>query len=642
MTGRRQTAMTNAWAFTVLVALLGVAIWSGLLAFPDSMERPFSIPWWMLTPLVFIGESAVIHLTFRKDSHSFSLSEIILVLGLFLSSPATLLLSELLGNTASLVLQRRQVPIKAAFNTAQLMLVAGLAVLIFRSVVDPADPLGPLGWLGAFAATTSCIAVAELAINAIVRITGGRMSRKEIFETLTFGAAGAAINTVLGLIVVIMVWHDPRVVWLAAVPPVLMYAAYRTYATQRKHHRHVESMHAVTEAIHTAPDLTEALLDAAHSARELVNAEWIEIIVFRDEGPRPYRTNATLQGDGSKMAPSLLVEKLPPWWPQVIGNGESAILHGPSWSAIAGSPKINKDAIVAPIIGSERLHGYVLAADRLGDVSVFNSSDIQLLETVAKQVSTALDNGRLEATLANVTALKEQLEEVVKSKDQFVASVSHELRTPLTAVLGFAEELENNLEAYTPADLGQFIGLIARESNILSHIIEDLLVAARADIGTLAMHPQEVDVEHLIREVLDADRDRASGQIELRGGAMAFADPLRLRQIVRNLVTNARRYGGDAILIEVEQLADLTTIAVIDDGPGVPEERKDAIFDAYERGHTDTIQPGSVGLGLAVSRQLARMMGGDILYRRHNDTTRFEVTVPARAQDRQAAAVSWR
>lgn len=627
----RRSPLTKAWVFIGAIAMLAAALWTVLLISLAPIDRPLSIPWWALIPLVFLAESAVIHLTFRKDSHSFSLSEIALVIGLFFASPAALLIAQVVGNGASLVLGRRQVPIKAAFNLSQLLLVTGLATLVFRIVLDPSDPLGPSGWAAAMAASVISIVVAELAINAVIRLTGGSMSRREMMDTMVFGSVGACLNAALGLIAVFIVWHDPRAAWLALLPPVLMYVAYRTHAVHRENHKQLEAMHAVTEAIHTAPDLVRALLDAAGSARELVSADWLEIIVFRDEGPRPYRTIVQLNGLHEEMAPCTLDVHPPEWWKGVIGDAESVILHEASRSAITGSPAIKKDAVIVPIVGTDRLHGYVLAADRLGDVNAFSARDTQLLETVAKQVSVALDNGHLETSLATVTALKEQLEDMVRSKDQFVASISHELRTPLTAVVGFATELQENLDIFEHSDLQEFIGMIAGESTALSHIIEDLLVAARADIGTLAISPERVDVVEAISELTKSGPASSEPHAITVGstGEIVWADPVRLRQVIRNLLTNARRYGGDYIAVDIERNAEVVTITVVDDGPGVPDNREQAIFEAYERGHAQSTQPGSVGLGLAVSRELARMMGGDLTFERRNSMTRFAFTVPA-------------
>jgi K+-sensing histidine kinase KdpD len=104
--------------------------------------------------------------------------------------------------------------------------------------------------------------------------------------------------------------------------------------------------------------------------------------------------------------------------------------------------------------------------------------------------------------------------------------------------------------------------------------------------------------------------------------------------VIRNLLTNAQRYGGDHVAIDVERRGALIAVTVLDDGAGVPEGREQAIFEAYERAHVESTQPESVGLGLAVSRQLARLMGGDLIYRRRDSMTRFEFTVPAFVDNR--------
>jgi two-component system sensor histidine kinase ChiS len=109
-----------------------------------------------------------------------------------------------------------------------------------------------------------------------------------------------------------------------------------------------------------------------------------------------------------------------------------------------------------------------------------------------------------------------------------------------------------------------------------------------------------------------------------------WADPLRFRQIVRNLLTNASRYGGDEIWLEVEDRDANVVVTVVDNGAGVPRTLEQRIFEAYERGnHGQVAQPGSVGLGLAVSRRLAGLMNGSLEYRRVDGQTRFELSLPA-------------
>jgi signal transduction histidine kinase len=114
----------------------------------------------------------------------------------------------------------------------------------------------------------------------------------------------------------------------------------------------------------------------------------------------------------------------------------------------------------------------------------------------------------------------------------------------------------------------------------------------------------------------------------------AWADPLRLKQIVRNLVSNAIRYGGSIIRVQSETIGSSTMITVLDNGEGIPEDHREAIFELYQTGHSAPSLTGSVGVGLAVSRQLAHLMGGDIDYEFAGGWSRFRLQLPSAAPAR--------
>ena len=199
-------------------------------------------------------------------------------------------------------------------------------------------------------------------------------------------------------------------------------------------------------------------------------------------------------------------------------------------------------------------------------------------------------------------------------------------------MVGLSHELHDNWSIYDGGDAREIVDLIASQSSELSDIIEDLLVAARADIGTLTLQPRRVDLRDELNSVIVGHCVSAGlspPPVEIDAGSnYVWSDPLRLRQIIRNLLTNAARYGGSNVAVHATRNGPQVTVAVRDDGPGIPLDRADAIFDPYTSAHEPGSQPGSVGLGLAVSRTLARMMGGDLVYKRNGGTT-FELTVPA-------------
>ncbi len=269
-----------------------------------------------------------------------------------------------------------------------------------------------------------------------------------------------------------------------------------------------------------------------------------------------------------------------------------------------------------PLAGPTDDYGVVCVAGRGFSPT---DQDLDFLVTTAATLGSAISRSRA----------RSRLDHLMRSKDQFVASVSHELRTPLTVVAGLALELENGWRMFDENELGEFISLIADQSREMGDLIEDLLVAARADIGKVPIHPEQVDVgaciDHVIAAMSLADRARISVSAN---GVRAYADPVRCRQIIRNLITNAIRYGGSRIHVSAEPEADDCSLVVFDDGAGVAREDRDKIFGAYERArsHNGAV-PGSVGLGLTVSRQLTELMGGSISYR-YEGGSFFEVRLP--------------
>jgi PAS domain S-box-containing protein len=253
--------------------------------------------------------------------------------------------------------------------------------------------------------------------------------------------------------------------------------------------------------------------------------------------------------------------------------------------------------------------------------------------TILPQPGDAVDH--VVAQVVDVTELKEtqsKLEELLASKNQFLASVSHELRTPLTAVIGLAELLrdpDSDLSSEQRADL---IDTIVESGFDVSNMVEDLLTAARHEAGQLTVVAVPVNMMAQTKQALEVLDPRAN--VSISGEAStAVADPGRVRQVLRNLLTNALKYGGDNVSVELGRSEDFAWATVIDDGPGVPPESAELIFLSYERAHGEESHPGSVGIGLSISRELARLMGGDLEYRRSAGRTHFDFTVPLLVDD---------
>jgi PAS domain S-box-containing protein len=252
------------------------------------------------------------------------------------------------------------------------------------------------------------------------------------------------------------------------------------------------------------------------------------------------------------------------------------------------------------------------------------------------RMSPAVEDGTVTGAIGvanDITMRKrtaERLEQLVRSKDEFVASVSHELRTPLTAVVGFATELRDQHDELSHRDARGYIELIAGQAMEVADLVEDLLVAARVDMDTVSVFPEPVDVWGQVDGVVQSWSEELAANVTKQGPEFkAYADPIRFRQILRNLLSNAQRYGGSEVVVTAERRGENVVLTVRDNGPGIPERERDGIFDPYRRAHEGAGQPLSVGLGLTVSRQLARLMDGDLEYRYVDGWSEFALTLPA-------------
>lgn len=214
-----------------------------------------------------------------------------------------------------------------------------------------------------------------------------------------------------------------------------------------------------------------------------------------------------------------------------------------------------------------------------------------------------------------------------KEKDDFIATVSHELRNPLAAMLGLGQELADHYDSFTDDERREMAQMIARQADDASWLIEDLLVAYRHNLSQVSVSPQEFDVTKEIERVLEVV-DHPIGLKVLQGSPRLLADPRRTRQILRNLVSNAMRYGGEEIQVSIAKAGDRLEVQVQDSGERIHHTDVERIFRAYERGRGPS-HAASVGLGLSVARRLARLMDGDLTYRYENGWSSFVLSLPS-------------
>ena len=219
----------------------------------------------------------------------------------------------------------------------------------------------------------------------------------------------------------------------------------------------------------------------------------------------------------------------------------------------------------------------------------------------------------------------------VQLKNEFVSMVSHELRTPLTGIAGFTETLTDTWSTLPSREVDEFLAIMGHETEHLTNLVEDILVIPRLEAGQLRLHPEALDLSTEAHAVASVVMPGADYSVSIPNGVTVVADRTRLRQILRNLLENALKYGGDQVLIEGELTGPGDyTVSVSDNGQGVDPDDRERIFQHFEQLSTGDgrLQQG-VGLGLPIARKLTRAMGGDLWYEdRFPVGAKFRFTVP--------------
>ena len=244
---------------------------------------------------------------------------------------------------------------------------------------------------------------------------------------------------------------------------------------------------------------------------------------------------------------------------------------------------------------------------RLPATDTWEQADQDLLELFAAEIAVAIRNAEL---FERVEAQNAQLVELDAAKDDFLRGVSHNLQTPLTSIRAYADQLAGDHP-------DRRLAIIAEQSDRLSRMVRQLLTVSRLESGALKPRAEVLSLGPHVRRTWEAlGQTGALFEVEDRAaGWLAVADPDQLDQVLWALLDNAAKYGAGAAVhaaIESDPDARVVRLTISDDGSGIPTEDVDRLFQRFERGAADSHSQGT-GLGLYVSRELCRAMGGDLV-----------------------------
>jgi diguanylate cyclase (GGDEF)-like protein len=393
--------------WVLVVAMIGAAFLVSflVLARMPSLDAAWQLPWWVMAPVFWAAEAQVIHFHFRRGAHTFSLNELPLVVGFFLANPVELVIAQAIGSAIALQFNRRQPPVKLAFNIGSFALSSAVGLLVFRAV-GAGGLTEPVRWMAAFLAVGISNLVGVVAVALAISISEGSLGVPKLRQMIAVSTVVAITNTSIALLAVIIIVADSRAVWLLTLPIATLFLGYRAFIGAKQQHESLELLYESTRILQRTPELDSALVQLLYHSRTMFRAEQAEIVLFPSVPGDSYLVTSVAEGRTSVMAEASAAG----WRPlrqHVLEHGKAFLLN--TTSIELEEDREVRDAMIAPLGTDGGVIGAMIIANRLGDISTFTAEDLRLFATVANHAGTALENGQLERSLAKLSTLQDEL-----------------------------------------------------------------------------------------------------------------------------------------------------------------------------------------------------------------------------------------
>lgn len=612
---------------------------------------------WVLFALAFfLLERKTVDIHFRGEAHSYSMSDIPLVMGIFYLPPHLLLLAQLAGTLPAFAWSRRLPAVKTAFNSALYLFTAVVLVSAVRSVPGAAD-VGPGTWAAVVGSLVLVAFISTFLITLMITSSSGAWPEGWLVG-LAVSVLMGVTNGCVGLLATRVIRGDPLSALLLVPPAAFLWLAYKAYSAQQQRHAALAKLNRASQETASRLSMDDLAPVALAHACDLFSTEYGELVLALDSGLHrwSFKEGRVIKGDAAQtLQGDAVLDAL------VATGGRYSSTPGAldplgSYMASLGLSEV----AAAPT--SEAHPGFLLVGNRSsGTGTRFQSDDIQLLENLADHVSVLMANARLveqlqrsleSAKVANerlirsisdrdaAEARRVQLENQLRQSHKMEAigrlsgGIAHDFNNLLSIISGYAKFMVKQAGAGAPPQgADQIIGAAERGTRL----VKQLLLFARE--GETA-DPEDLDLNGVVQELENLLLMSSGARVELEldldpASPKVFMDRSHLDQILLNLATNARDAmpEGGTLKICTRQHRDDedrgVCMEVSDSGQGMPPEVLERAFEPF---FSTKKEGDGTGLGLATVYGIIEQAGGRV----HVDSvvgegTTFQIWLPTAA-----------
>ena len=389
-------------------ALMAAAVVLTIVASGRFGQPRHHIPFLALAAAFVASELIVVHVYHDAHSHSFSLSEIVIVAGLMSARPATVVVAQAVAVLIVFAGIRGLKPVKVAFNLGQFALCTLATIYLFHAL-GGTEATELRTWVAVLVALGSTAVLGGLLVSLVIAISGGQVTPHGMLRMLGYGLSTGLGNGVLVLTAAALWSLSPWMALFTAVPLAVLVVAYRGYIAQRRRSETIEFLYQATMALHDAPNLDDGLISVLEHARQALRVHLAQAVIYTTGGDAVTSIASSDPGERLRMGP--LAPLVGHTCRQILEHLDTATVLDPknprhqSLLAAVGS----RAAVASPLQIDGRTAGLLFIGDRLSELSPFGPDDAKLVNLLANQVNVALARGALEHSLSELIELERKL-----------------------------------------------------------------------------------------------------------------------------------------------------------------------------------------------------------------------------------------